>query len=160
MTQRIVAPRGQLIPGITLQSVVIPSTNAQLSPRVYAYTGDVIIVGSLMQYAGYRASTPKMQFMVDANPLTSAVVKEFEAIPEVQCIYRNINDTRIYFYVFTSEKVYDDQLMDHLVGIELHLRGQYPDIRQSYEFVASVLVSDTRSITGANADLVFARKHG
>ena len=103
------------------------------------------------------ASNQAAQFRYRVESLTLAAVNQFSAIDEVGKVYRTIDEERVYFYVFTSNKVYDYELMKRLISVEIDLSKKYPDVAQIYRYTASVLVEDDRYITDCDEPPIYSR---
>lgn len=113
---------------------------------------------------GFESNKMQRTISSTSNPFTEAVLllsaevkKQFTAIDEVEAIFREISDYQVKFYVFTDNKVFDIDLLQRLATIEIALAEKHPTVEQEYEYVASVLVSNHRSVTGENATSIFER---
>jgi len=89
--------------------------------------------------------------------LVLSATEQFSAIDEVESVYRTVEDERVYFYVFTSNRVYDYDLMKRLIQVEIDLSKRYPEVAQTYRYVASILVEDHRYITECDEPPVYLR---
>ncbi|MBK8030903.1 MAG: hypothetical protein IPK17_15700 [Chloroflexi bacterium] len=115
------------------------------------------VLGSQITGLTYTAFYRDAVLPYSLENLTRAAIEQFSSNPKVAAIYAAIDNSSVQFYVFTSNEVYDDELLDSLIEIESRLMDMFPNIDQSFRFVASILVTAHREVTGNDAFMLFQR---
>lgn len=89
--------------------------------------------------------------------VAKTIHERYSQIDEVEAIYEEIDDTQHTFWIFTSNRRYDDELMDRLIFQEEEIFDIYPKHNMSINYVASVMAENHREVVGNNAAIIFER---
>lgn len=91
-----------------------------------------------------------------ATGLESEVAKKFKDVPEVEAIYIDLYLDSRRFQILTSNRKYDDQLMDKLLTIEYEMKIAYRDITTSFEYIPRIY-ENTNEIVSSKSKLIYKR---
>lgn len=94
---------------------------------------------------------------MEISDFSISVVERFKQIDEIEAIYQKVNEHGIWIIVFTNNNHYDDRLMDQLIKTECQLMDLYPNVKQSYRYVASVLVDSHSTFVSPDMETIFKR---
>jgi len=84
------------------------------------------------------------------------VAKKFKDVPEVEAIYVDSYLETKRFQILTSNRKYDDQLMEKLISIEYELKVAYRDMIASFEYIPKVY-EQTNEIIRSESKLIYKR---
>lgn len=94
---------------------------------------------------------------IDFEALGNQVKDRYAQVAQVTGIYqRELGDTQE-FVVVTSNKQYDDQLMDQLIDIEIAILDEFPVGQIDFTFVPEFAVSGNNGDLQENAQVIYQR---
>ena len=95
---------------------------------------------------------------VHNRKIDALVAAHFSLIPEVKYVYRENDGDIARYFVFTSNDVYDDALMERLLNREIGIIHATPDLLADFQYIPHGLYSIAADAVSSAAEIIFERK--
>ena len=89
--------------------------------------------------------------------LSNFIADLFSEAPEVSFIYLSDIGDYISVWVFTSNKRYDDALMDELLDCEIFIMKEFPQEKFDIRYVPLVMIDTPDDVVGSPAVEIYRR---